>query len=746
MAEFQLEFATRQIKRAFARAIGKSIPKILTELITNADDSYRRLQEATRPAGNTPAVEEPAPITIVFERSKRRFSVIDHAEGLTDKEMQERFVTYGQESSDRARGFRTRSLFGKGLRDVLFTQYHGQVKSIKNDLFHNCRFRWKDVEGQERPFVDIKAPSRITPELRKALGIPANGTLVEFQLAEGVHNPQPAKLLEDLCRFYMLRMINSSPHRDVILKVVDARGKVVLDNQVSYRFPEIDIKDRFKDQLLTDLGTTIEIEGEIGLADHELTQGEVGYIEREGGLLVLDEDDAVLDLHLFGFDEDPAARRLSGTLRLRGAGTYIRAKLNQKEPEEILTETRDGFEKNLSFYRGLRDRVQPRLQPLVAKLRELGPEPKQKLSERIRERHQQALDILNKLASEILGRNARVPLIPTALRTPPPQGIAFASAHVSVQASVNTPAALLINTALVQPNDQIQVTSDGREITVSPGTLIMGEDRGEGGLLVKIVRIRSDYADVGGKITAVWKQTSAVLDVTTTAREVITPVNGLEFDRDEYSVRVGARRHLRIFIDVDKVSLGSEIELTADRPGLRLVESKGKLAQSHLVTPRVAQIDLAVAGVDLADEILVTATSLQFAAGTRVSVAKRDKQERGKFGLFKDYKFQALERKVQSLYVPDGVILINTKDPVNVTYFGEEPYRAVEEEFHCQVRLADLILNECLWILVSQALESGKLDRRFPNNPEIDVRNYVDEKKFEIGPQIHSLFVGKAGS
>lgn len=743
MAEFPLEFATRQIRRAFSRAIGKSIPKILTELVTNADDSYRRLEGAPDQPASKRSVTDPSPITVVFERGKRRFSVIDQAEGLTEKEMQERFVTYGQESADRARGFRTRSLFGKGLRDVLFTQRYGQVKSIKNNLFYNCRFRWKDVGGQEKPFVDIKAPSRATAELRKALAIPGNGTLVEFELAEVVPNPQPNKLLEDLSHFYLLRMICSSPHREVMLKALDGHGKIVLEKQVSYRFPEIEIKDRFKDQLATDLLTTIEIEGEIGLTERELTQGEVGYVEREGGLLVLDEDDTVLDLHLFGFDEDPAARRVCGIVRLKGAGAYIRAKLNQKDPEEILTETRDGFDKNHAFYRSLRDRIQPRLQPIVSKLRELGPQPKEKLSERTRERHQQALDILNRLASEILGKTARVPLIPASVKTPPPQGIAFTSSHISVQTGVSTPAALLVNTALVQPNDVIDVVSDRPEITVSPVAITIGEDRGEGGLQVKIVRIRSEYADTSGTITAIWKQTPAVLDVTTTAREVITPVNGLEFERDEYAVRLRGRRHLRGFVDIDKVPIGSEIELTADKPGLRLLESKIKVGQSHLVTPRVAQVEFSVTGTDLARDIIVTATTLQYVAGTKVSVVKREKQERGKFGLFKDYRFQPLERKVQSLYVPDGIILINTKDPVNERYFRGEPYKAVEEDFHCQTRLADLILNECLWILVSQALESGKLDRRFPNNPEIDVRNYVDEKKFEIGPQIHSLFVTK---
>lgn len=743
MAEFPLEFATRQIRRSFARAIGKSVPKILTELITNADDSYRRLEGSKGSSSASRRPSDRVPITVLFERSQKRFSVIDQAEGLTDKEMQEHFVTYGQESGDRAKGLRTRSLFGKGLRDVLFTQHHGQVKSIKDDLFYNCRFRWKTTDGQERPVVEIKPPSRVTPDLRKALRIPANGTLVEFELADTVSNPQPTKLLEDLGRFYMLRMINSSPFRDVSLVVAAGRGKEV-SHQVTYRFPDIEVRDRVSDRLETDLGTTITIDGEIGLTEREQNQGEVGYVERQGGLLLLDEDDAVLDLTLFGFDEDPAARRISGIIYLRGAGAYIRAKLNQKEPEEILTETRDGFEKNLPFYRGLRDRFHPHLAPLVDKLRELGPEPKHRVSERTRERHQQALDLLNKLANDLLGKNAPVPLLPNSVRTPPPQGIAFVTTHISIQTEVSTPAALLVNTAMVQPGDAIELSSDCSEISVQPDRFIMGEDAGDGGVLVKIARLKSAIGDVGGKISATWKSVSVILDVTTTVREVITPLNGIEFDRDEYTVRLGAMRHLRAFVDTDKLPIGSVVDIVADSEGISIPEKRVEVTQGTLVTPRVAQLAIRVSGREPVTDSIVTASCREFSAGTKVSVVKRERQEHGRFGLFKDYKFQGLERKLQSVYGTDGIIYINTLDPVNAKYFGPEPYKAVEEDLACQVRLADLILNECLWILVSQALGSGKLDRRFPNNPEIDVRNYVDEKKFEIGPAVHALFVTKA--
>jgi hypothetical protein len=165
-------------------------------------------------------------------------------------------------------------------------------------------------------------------------------------------------------------MINSSPHREITLISLGRRN---VERQLTYQFPVIEVKDRFEQMLHTDISSEIAVQVEIGVGAEELSQGEVGYGDREGGLLVIDEDDSVLDLHLFGFDEDPAARTISGTVRLIGAGRYIRTKLNQSDPEEVLSETRDGFSREHPFYRQLRDDLYPRLQPIVARLRELVP-------------------------------------------------------------------------------------------------------------------------------------------------------------------------------------------------------------------------------------------------------------------------------------------------------------------------------------------------------------------------------------
>jgi len=192
MTRFELEVSERFLRRTFEKGVARSLSKILAELITNSDDSYKRLGST----GSSETPGKPRVIRIVAERAKRRFSVVDQAQGLTVVEMKERFVEYGKESGDAKRGYQTRSLFGKGLRDVLFTQKFGVVKSIKDGKSAIAEFGWRARKGTERrPTIDIDPGPKVTSEFRKGLGILGNGTRVEFQLREHV----PFRRHEALC-------------------------------------------------------------------------------------------------------------------------------------------------------------------------------------------------------------------------------------------------------------------------------------------------------------------------------------------------------------------------------------------------------------------------------------------------------------------------------------------------------------------------------------------------------------------
>jgi hypothetical protein len=345
----------------------------------------------------------------------------------------------------------------------------------------------------------------------------------------------------------------------------------------------------------------------------------------------------------------------------------------------------------------------------------------------------------------MIGKTGPVPVIPVALRVPPASGIAFVNSHISIQAGVLTPVALLLNRALVQQDDDIDCRTDRPDTRVFPPQFRPGEvpedlNRAQ----VKILRVRGETPDITAKLTASWKDFEAEISITTTKREVITPINGIEFERDEYSVRLGSVRHLRLYVDIEKIPIGSEITLNVEGDAVKLARARHSVEESSTLTPSVAQLEIEVRGDAITENAMATASVGQYIAGTRVSVSRREKKEPLAGGIFQGYDFVPMERRLQALFDPQGWILINTKDPVNHRYFGLDPLRSVEEAAHCQVRLADLILGECLQMMVSEALQSGQLDRRFPNNPEFDVQNYVAEKKFEIGPQIHALFVTKA--
>lgn len=72
MPKYALEIALRYIRLQFEKGVGRSIPKITTELVTNSDDSYKRM---TQPLTSGTFGQ----ITIIANRRRRKMLVIDQA-------------------------------------------------------------------------------------------------------------------------------------------------------------------------------------------------------------------------------------------------------------------------------------------------------------------------------------------------------------------------------------------------------------------------------------------------------------------------------------------------------------------------------------------------------------------------------------------------------------------------------------------------------------------------------------------
>ena len=212
-----------------ARATIKNNPVLaLVELVTNSDDSYRRLEKAGIVTDGRIVVE----LVRKYEGSVIR--VVDYAEGFDEKTMDERVGGYGGDTS----GFTTedagRGYWGRGLKEAMIAMGFGSVESIKDGFYHKCSLQ--DLSYKRNH------PIKVTRVLRGEIGVKESGTVITLKTTNsGIRIPQFETLKHSLEFYYSLRDIMSSPKREVILVEKDSRGREKRKEKLFYIFPKGDL-------------------------------------------------------------------------------------------------------------------------------------------------------------------------------------------------------------------------------------------------------------------------------------------------------------------------------------------------------------------------------------------------------------------------------------------------------------------------------------------------------------------------
>jgi len=334
---YLVEDNKRHTRRKMIDALDNDLVKILTELITNSDDSYRRL---CKDAGKNLYEDNPAPINIIVDSFNREVTVIDNAEGMSKEGIINNFQSYGADTSGRAKGHETRGIFGQGASDVLFTQNNSKLLTIKNEKFHEALFGYDD----ERYFNIEEKPSLSISKFRAKYGIKNNGTVINFRLNDKV--PMPQNFLEKLRVFYMLRFIFSDPHRKISVKF-QKKDKQYQRVAISYQFPKVSEKEILCDEDINFKFEKWQVNGRLKIyqSEHKIKMQETHGDLR---ILVYDNENNIYDNTFFDYsDTHPGIEYLHGELRLNDTADIIREKLNDKDPEEILSDKRDGLSKNI---------------------------------------------------------------------------------------------------------------------------------------------------------------------------------------------------------------------------------------------------------------------------------------------------------------------------------------------------------------------------------------------------------------
>ncbi len=347
----------------------KSVVEAVVELVTNSDDSYRRLEES--------GVRVDGTIDVHVIREKggacRLLEVRDRAEGM-DWEQLEKAVTFGAQSSGFAEGRSVRGLFGRGLKEAIIALGAGEVHTVRSGRESAVRIF---VEGGQPRYEVLKIE-------RDASGQP-QGTCVTVEVQKDkVQCPKFDVLFRQLSYHFALREIVQN--RTVNLIMDD--GGLRRSRRLTFQPPAG--KEVFSGAI--EVGGFGEAEVSIYEADTKLEfrpfdpGSEAGILVKTGGFAV--------DSRLFGFENEEAAHYFFGTVDCPGIAECVRAR-----DFGVLNSNRSGLDWRDARCRELDRAVKDILRPLVERKRkQLASGTDRPVREEYKRKLNEVCRLLNSLA------------------------------------------------------------------------------------------------------------------------------------------------------------------------------------------------------------------------------------------------------------------------------------------------------------------------------------------------------------
>jgi hypothetical protein len=363
-------------KRAFKmladQAIGHDLVKGLLELITNADESYARLEAA--------GLTTSGRIEVEIDRRPRKketvLRVIDWAEGMDEVQLERCVGGYGEDTS----GNIGRGVFGMGLKDTINAFGEAIITSFKNGSRYRCSLA--NVED-----LALESPRPVTRADKGEFRNTDGGTVVEIEVNNPeVRIPFVESLRSQLQMHVCLRGIMTDRARTVILR--DLRSGSA--DELRYLTPESDL---LIDHVELSLPSYPHIKPKLTLrrAIGAEVLSQTGSA-RTGGILVVSKR-TYHEATLFGFDEDPHAARLFGELRCDEIYDL------QARGEPIVDKNRDGLKKNHPLTKEIFEAARRVVEDIVLEERKKEKEKQRKLEqESTLRRFREAIKSLNDIA------------------------------------------------------------------------------------------------------------------------------------------------------------------------------------------------------------------------------------------------------------------------------------------------------------------------------------------------------------
>lgn len=676
MEKFDIQADQRLIARLVRSGTQSNAIRALLELISNSDDSYRRLEEkGTRHEGV---------IELIYEKVGQcgLFIVRDAAEGMSYDDLSVAFRKYGAATSGLKDGKSVTGFFGTGAKNALAGMTDGHLCTFKDEKYSDL-----DIFLQEGSLKgELDGPKVATEKIRSKHGIVSNGTVAYFRAdpEKGQKVPRFDTVHTDIANHWRLRKIMTNPSRIVLLIDVAEKKK---KRRLRYPVPKGEEKVNEQLTVVCENYGEFPIRLSVWRSESELRQeGD----DRPGGLLIIDEHDVVLDMSLFKYDREPLAARLFGEVRF---GRF-RELLAKEEP--ILDEKREGLNRSHSVCKAVIAAIEAHIEILVQEESRRQKEARSKIDDEERTRYRDAFKVLNEIAEAEAEEVQNLGQEPNAEVKPPPNGFCLYpdSAHVTV--GKRYAFEVRIDTTKFSPGSVVRMSSSTSKLSIIGNTEFKVGKVHSGQIVRRYVAVQGTEVGITAKLRAMIGKhvTEATVYVEPEKDEnEYLYKNGLVFRPESLTVRMNRTRRAVLRVYVKIVEGGSTISLKSDHERVH-IEPEEILVKETDAIRHVAEYELEVWGDEPDVTAMVSADTGNEDALLEVKTRIDEEPERPKgHGMFNSEPYfdqddpDPLQRTSYSRET--GKITIYANFPSIRFYLGENLKH--KKTLAAQVLIADLI-------------------------------------------------------
>lgn len=655
----------RTAKRKQRKTLGSSVVAYIVELVTNADDSYKRLEAS----GKLP-LDDVKTIYIEYKEKKGApiIAVTDNAEGMNAQRVADVFQRYG---GDNAGGdsSASRGIFGQGATDVMINAaMEGKIaclESFKDGEYVKYYFNYDEGSG-ERKLIN-KTPSLHASQvasLRSSLFIPANGTKMTFGIPTEIVKFKKGTLLEEIEGNYSLRYILAQPNR----RVVFVRGNE--QKELSSKLYKLDDNKLLVEKTFSFTYDGIELACKLSLFRNpeKMAQGDFAT-----DILVTDSNQVVFANTMFHFEKNPKAKDISGILVMDGLYKLCKDHLNSENPDEIINDDRTGFNEKNDFYKKLvKDYIDKIINQALAEHGASNDVVDISKNKKFRS----AIEAINKWMEEEQKRV--IPGGGLRGKTPPSNGLDFGKNKIDITQGVSYSLPIIINTAQIPEDSDIFIDIEGNEngyVSVTPEDVVSykEEDAKDGvatkSLTIKGLKVCENDDLVVLTISSLNYQKSIAIRVV--EQEVVYPENGIAFDTEEATFTPQGNHKSLVWFDANVIQLGTEIHVSSE--GLNVITPTITLTENMLVTENIGKFNVVVADGELGKTYeLIASVSGPLEAKQSVKIASQPKDPKGSRGMFSSIKLWPADGDSWQVTFDQktGTLYINSKHPINIGMMG----------------------------------------------------------------------------